>query len=115
MGFGGKPLRDGRCQWTIAHVRQSREQSLGHSFCHGSRDATSTLNPILTDTLMHSGFATNVARAFGGHPGKPGDSGWHIQGTEANSVNRAYAEGRPETVRRSKIEWRYYGNWTSFY
>jgi prepilin-type N-terminal cleavage/methylation domain-containing protein len=107
--------RSGKSDLRVMPVGRANTNSVMVGWPSRLDDPGSTLNPILTDTLMHSGFATNAAKAFGGHPGKPGDSGWHIQGTEAHSVSRAYADGRAETARRSKIEWRYYGNWTSFY
>jgi len=77
-------------------------------------DQQSSTSPILTDNFYLDGFNTNVASAFGGHPRKAGDSTWQIQGTDAQSTTRAYADGHAETVRRARIVWRYYGNFTSF-
>jgi hypothetical protein len=62
-----------------------------------------------------AGFTTNLAAAFGGHPRKAGDSTWQIQGTDAQSTSRAYADGRAETAGRGRMVWRYFGNFTSFY
>jgi type II secretory pathway pseudopilin PulG len=78
-------------------------------------DPQSTMSPILTDNLYVSGFTTNLAAAFGGHPRKAGDSTWQIQGTDAQSTSRAYADGRAETAGRGRMVWRYFGNFTSFY
>jgi prepilin-type N-terminal cleavage/methylation domain-containing protein len=72
-------------------------------------------SPIVTDTLYHDGFVTNLAVAWGGHPTKKSDSGFQIQGGSAESISRAFADGHADLVRRAKIVWRHYGNWTSFY
>jgi len=72
-------------------------------------------SPIVTDTLYHDGFVTNLALAWGGHPTKKSDSGFQIQGGAAESISRAFADGHADLVRRPKIVWRHYGNWTSFY
>lgn len=78
-------------------------------------DLGASLNPIVTDTLYHDGFMTNLSRAWGGHPTKKADSGFQIQGGDADSISRGYADGHAELARRPKIVWRHYGNWTSFY
>jgi len=78
-------------------------------------DAGASVNPIITDTLYHDGFVTNLSIAWGGHPTKKADSGFQIQGGEAESISRGYADGHAELARRSKIVWRHFGNWTSFY
>ncbi|MBE7503911.1 MAG: type II secretion system protein [Verrucomicrobiales bacterium] len=78
-------------------------------------DVQATGSPVLTDNLYRDGFSTNVATAFGGHPRRAGDSTWQIQGTDAQSTTRAYADGHAELTRRGRIVWRYYGNFTSFY
>jgi len=78
-------------------------------------DAGSSVSPIVTDTLYHDGFVTDVAQAWGGHPTKKADSGFQIQGGAAESISRAYADGHADLARRAKIVWRHYGNWTSFY
>jgi prepilin-type N-terminal cleavage/methylation domain-containing protein len=78
-------------------------------------DAGGSTSPIVTDTLYHDGFMTNLARAWGGHPTKKAESGFQIIGGEAESISRGYADGHAEVVRRPKITWRHVGNWTSFY
>jgi prepilin-type N-terminal cleavage/methylation domain-containing protein len=78
-------------------------------------DLGSSVNPIVTDTLYHDGFTTNLAIAWGGHPTTKADSGFQIQGGNAESVSRAYADGHADLNRRATIFWRHYGNWTSFY
>jgi prepilin-type N-terminal cleavage/methylation domain-containing protein len=78
-------------------------------------DRGAALSPIVTDTLYRDGFITNLSLAWGGHPTKKFDSGFQIQGGEAESISRGYADGHADLARRSKIVWRHYGNWTSFY
>lgn len=72
-------------------------------------------SPIVTDTLYRDGFVTDLSLAWGGHPTKKADSGYQIQGGQAESISRAYADGHADLARRSKIDWRHFGNWTSFY
>lgn len=78
-------------------------------------DPGSTINPIVTDTLMYQGFMTQADKAYGGHPVRSGDSGFQIQGTDAQSISWGYGDGHAALFRKGKIEWRNYGNWTSFY
>jgi len=78
-------------------------------------DPGASITPILTDTLYHDGFQTNLAVAWGGHPTTKASSGFQIEGGMAESISRAYADGHAELARRAKITWRHFGNWTSFY
>ena len=78
-------------------------------------DPGASENPIVTDTLYHDGVTTNLAIAWGGHPTIKADSGFQIQGGNAESNSRGYADGHADVNRRPKIVWRHYGNWTSFY
>jgi prepilin-type N-terminal cleavage/methylation domain-containing protein len=78
-------------------------------------DPGASVSPVITDTLYHDGFVTNLALAWGGHPTKKADSGFQIQGGNAESISRAFADGHADLVRRARIVWRHYGNWTSFY
>jgi prepilin-type N-terminal cleavage/methylation domain-containing protein len=78
-------------------------------------DPGTSVSPIITDTLYHDGFITNLSLAWGGHPTKKADSGFQIQGGEAESISRGYADGHADLARRAKIVWRHFGNWTSFY
>lgn len=78
-------------------------------------DPGASTSPIVTDTLYHDGFMTDLNRAWGGHPTRRSDSGFQINGGGAESISRAYADGHAEVARRSRIVWRHYGNWTSFF
>lgn len=78
-------------------------------------DPGSSTSPIVTDTLYHDGFTTNLAIAWGGHPTIKSDSGFQIQGGLADSISRGYADGHADTARKASIVWRHFGNWTSFY
>jgi prepilin-type N-terminal cleavage/methylation domain-containing protein len=78
-------------------------------------DRRASLSPVITDTLYHDGFTTNLSIAWGGHPTKRADSGFQIQGGNAESISRAFADGHADLARGAKIVWRHYGNWTSFY
>ncbi len=78
-------------------------------------DRGASLSPIVTDTLYHDGFITDLSQAWGGHPTKSFNTGYQIQGGLAESISRGYADGHAELAPRSKIVWRHYGNWTSFY
>ena len=78
-------------------------------------DPGASSSPIVTDTLYHDGFMTDLAKAWGGHPTRKADSGFQIQGGAADSISRAYADGHADMARRAKIVWRHFGNWTSFY
>ena len=78
-------------------------------------DAGASVNPIVTDTLYHDQFVTNLSLAWGGHPTQKADSGFQIQGIGAESISRGFADGHADLPRRPKIVWRHYGNWTSFY
>ena len=77
-------------------------------------EGTST-SPIITDTLYHDGFTTDLGIAWGGHPTRRSDSGFQIQGGGAQSISRGYADGHADLSPRARIVWRHYGNWTSFY
>jgi len=78
-------------------------------------DSEASKSPIITDTLYKDGFTTNISVAWGGHPTKKSDSGFQIQGGDAESISLGYADGHAEIARRSRMVWRHYGNWTSFY
>ncbi len=78
-------------------------------------DPGAATSPVLTDTLYVSGYVTNVASAFGGHPTTKVNSGFQIIGGGAISISRAYADGHAELARSQNIVWRAYGNFTSFY
>ncbi len=78
-------------------------------------DPGGATSPIVTDTLYKDGFETNLQKAWGGHPTVKADSGFQIQGGRAASISRAYADGHADLARAGAIQWRHYGNWTSFY
>jgi len=78
-------------------------------------DRGASLSPIITDTLYHDDFITDLSLAWGGHPTTKADSGFQIQGGGAESISRGYADGHADLARRPKIVWRHFGNWTSFY
>ncbi len=71
--------------------------------------------PIITDTLYRDGYVTNLNLAWGGHPTKKAASGFQIQGGQAESITRAFADGHADVAPRARIVWRHYGNWTSFF
>ncbi len=78
-------------------------------------DPGSSTSPIVTDTLYHDGFVTDLSVAWGGHPTQKSDSGFQIQGGGAESISRGFADGHADLANRAKIVWRHFGNWTSFY
>ncbi len=78
-------------------------------------DRGGSSSPIVTDTLYHDGFVTDLSIAWGGHPTTQTDSGFQIRGGRAESISRGYADGHADLASRTKIVWRHYGNWTSFY
>jgi hypothetical protein len=78
-------------------------------------DPGASTSPIVTDTLYKDGFETNLVRAWGGHPTVAADSGFQIQGGRAISISRGFADGHADLARSSRIVWRHFGNWTSFY
>src|SRR5258708_38938642 len=78
-------------------------------------DAGASANPIVTDTLYHDCFVTNLSIAWGGHPTKKADSGYQIQGGGPESISRGYADRHPYLARRSKSVCRPFRNCTSFY
>jgi len=78
-------------------------------------DRGASVSPIVTDTLYHDGFTTNLSLAWGGHPANNVDSGFQIQGGLAESISRAFADGHADLAARQRIVWRHFGNWTSFY
>ncbi len=78
-------------------------------------DPGASTSPIVTDTLYHDGFVTDLGIAWGGHPTRRSDSGFQIQGGGAQSISRGYADGHADLAPRAKIVWRHFGNWTSFY
>jgi prepilin-type N-terminal cleavage/methylation domain-containing protein len=68
-------------------------------------DTMAPYSPILTDLCITSDFTTNVAKTLYGHP----------QNNVVQSVNRAFADGRVETVPRIQLQWQHYGNERAFY
>ena len=77
-------------------------------------DSEASKSPIITDTLYHDGFTTNLSIAWGGHlPRKPILDGTRFKVARLNR-SACYADGHAEMARRSR--WcGHYGNWTSFY
>ncbi len=63
--------------------------------------------PILTDQCQHAVAAgpPDLEKAERGHPYRG----------EAQSVNLLFGDGHVETRGRGRLEWRYSGNWHSFY
>ncbi|KAB2662697.1 MAG: type II secretion system protein [Verrucomicrobia bacterium] len=78
-------------------------------------DPGASTSPIITDTLYKDGFETRLELAWGGHPTTKADSGFQINGGKAASISRGYADGHADSARNTRIVWRHYGNWTSFY
>ncbi|HVU26326.1 MAG TPA: prepilin-type N-terminal cleavage/methylation domain-containing protein [Verrucomicrobiae bacterium] len=79
-------------------------------------------NPITTDVLENFSDGTHVFNsnmsdisAFsGGHPIKPsGSDRWG--GTDPHSISQAYGDGHAVLIPANQINWRVYGNYTSYY
>jgi len=107
--------RSGVSSFLVMGFGQVNTNSSSVRYAARQEDPGASINPVITDTLMYSGFVTNVAIAYGGHPGKSGDSGFQMQGTDARSICLGFGDGHASLSPRSKIVWRNYGNWTSFY
>jgi len=56
-------------------------------------DRGASVSPIVTETLYHDGYITNLSQAWGGHRTTTADSGFQIQGGAAESISRGYADG----------------------
>lgn len=78
-------------------------------------DPGTSTAPIITDTLYHNGFGTDLNTAVGGHPSIKSSAGYQIHGGQAQSISRGYADGHAELAPRAHILWRHYGTWTSYY
>jgi prepilin-type N-terminal cleavage/methylation domain-containing protein len=78
-------------------------------------DPGTSTSPIITDTLYHDGFTTDLSIAWGGHPTRKSSSGFQINGGGAESISRGFADGHADLAPRARITWRHFGNWTSFY
>ena len=107
--------RSGQSSFLVMSYGQVNTNSSSVPYAARLEDPGTALNPMITDTLMYQGFITDVGRAYGGHPAKPGDSEWQMQGTDAQSISHAYPDGHAVKVSKKQILWRNYGNWTSFY
>jgi len=107
--------RSGISSFLVMGFGQVHTNSTSVPYAARQEDAGASINPVITDTLMYPGFVTNVAQAYGGHPGKAGDSGFQMQGTAAQSICLGFGDGHAALVPASRITWRNYGNWTSFY
>lgn len=107
--------RSGASSYLVMGWGQANTNSFSVPYAARQEDPGTSINPVITDTLMYPGFITQVDKAYGGHPAKAGDSGWQIQGTDVRSITWGYGDGHAGLVRKSKIVWRNYGNWTSFY
>ena len=68
-------------------------------------DPGASTSPIVTDTLYHDGFVTNLAVAWGGHPTKKADSGFQIQGGAAESISPRFRRRprRPRAQRQNRL------------
>jgi prepilin-type N-terminal cleavage/methylation domain-containing protein len=107
--------RSGTCSFLVMGFGQVNTNSTSVPYAARQEDSGTSINPLITDTLYYPGFVTQVAKAYGGHPAKSGDSGFQIQGTDAQSITWGYGDGHAALVRKEKIVWRNYGYWTSFY
>jgi prepilin-type N-terminal cleavage/methylation domain-containing protein len=107
--------RGGKAGYQVMIEGQANTNSVQLGWPVRLEDPQAAYGPIVTDTLYLSGYDTNRPKAFGGHPTKKGDSTFQLQGIDARSITRAYADGHAETAPRANITWRYYGNFTSFY
>jgi prepilin-type N-terminal cleavage/methylation domain-containing protein len=61
--------------------------------------------PIISDLCAVSGSDQNVSHAQFGHP----------MAARLQSVNVTYGDAHTETIPKTRIQWQYAGNWTSFY
>jgi len=73
-------------------------------------DNCASVNPIISDKNCANGWNTNVNGIMntiinGGH---------FFNGVNV-SINTTYADGHTEIVPKSKMQWQWYGNYTSFY
>jgi prepilin-type N-terminal cleavage/methylation domain-containing protein len=70
-------------------------------------DSRASVQPILTDRCQHSASEgqPDLGKAAEGHPYRG----------QVQSLNILYGDGRVESRPRSRIKWRYSGNWHSFY
>jgi prepilin-type N-terminal cleavage/methylation domain-containing protein len=69
-------------------------------------DRNAVIQPIISDYIAASGNTTQVDDV---------KSGGHFFANSLNSVNTTYADGHTVTVKKAKIQWQWYGNWTQFY
>jgi prepilin-type N-terminal cleavage/methylation domain-containing protein len=107
--------RSGIRSFLVMGFGQVNTNSTSVPYAVRQEDPGTSINPVVTDTLMYPGFITQVEKAYGGHPAMVGDSGFQIQGTDARSISLGFGDGHAALVRKAKIVWRNYGNWTSFY
>ena len=108
--------RSGRAGFRItANTTRVNTNAFDEGWPARLEDPGASVSPIITDTLYRDGFITNLSQAWGGHPTRRVDSGFQIQGGEAESISRGFADGHADLARRPRIVWRHFGNWTSFY
>jgi hypothetical protein len=74
-----------------------------------TEDHQASAQPIITDLLTTTSRSEHKpADAFGGHPSARGEAAfrvWKVYGRNTLGINRAYADGRVETVGPRKIQW----------
>ena len=107
--------RGGVRSFLVMGFGQVNTNSTSVPYAVRQEDPGTSINPVVTDTLMYPGFMTQEDRAYGGHPARSGDSGFQIQGVDARSISWGFGDGHAALARKAKIVWRNYGNWTSFY
>jgi prepilin-type N-terminal cleavage/methylation domain-containing protein len=85
-------------------------------------DIGMSANPVITDVIENFNDGThvfdptmsNIGLFSGGHPrNQLGTDRWG--GTAPRSISRAYGDGHAELAPANLINWRVYGNYTSYY
>ncbi len=73
----------------------------------GADDRRISLKPVMTDQCQHAAALgpPDLEKAVSGHPFS----------SRVESVNLLFGDGHVETRPRGSLEWRYSGNWHSFY
>jgi prepilin-type N-terminal cleavage/methylation domain-containing protein len=110
--------RTGTASYLVMGWGQANTNISSVPYAARQEDPGTSINPVITDTLMYPDVPTaiTVAKAYGGHPrNKTADSGYQIQGSDAQSITWGFGDGHAALVPKAKIVWRNFCNWSSFY